>query len=165
MQSSSDQEDLAELLNAHITATLAQLPPEERPLWSYTDPELLAEAARAQHAVDAAKAHHLQILAEAEQREACKRLTSLSTAGWLVDNTTHSPRAAREDVRLAVGLSQTPLVAEALSAGRVSAEQAGAILNGLRRLPEDFGDDQRTAVVGQLVGFAASFDRRICRVW
>ena len=158
MQSSSDQEDLAELLNAHITATLAELPPEERPVWSYTDPELLTEATRAQQAVDASRAHQLQILAEAEKREATRRLTSLSTANWLVDNTTHSPRSAREDVRLAMGLAQTPLVAAALAAGRVSAEQAGAILNGLRRLPEDFDDQQRSAVVGQLVGFAASFD-------
>ena len=158
MQSSSDQEDLAELLNAHITATLAELPPEDRPLWSYTDPELLAEATRAQQAADASRAHHLQVLAEAEKREATRRLTSLSTAGWLVDQNSHSPRAARDDVRLAMGLSQTPLVADALADGRVSAEQAGAILNGLRRLPEDFDDDQRTAVVEQLVGFAASFD-------
>jgi len=158
MQSSSDQQELAELLDAYIATKLAELPPEQRPLWSYTDPELLAEASRAQQTVDTAKAHHLQILAEAEQREATRRLKSLSTAGWLVDNTTHSPRTARDDVRLAVGLAQTPLVAVALSAGRVSAEQAGAILNGLRRLPEDFNNTQRDAVVEQLVGFAADFD-------
>jgi len=105
------------------------------------------------------------VVAEAEQREATRRLKSLSTAGWLVDQNSHSPRAARDDVRLAMGLSQTPLVADALADGRVSAEQAGAILNGLRRLPEDFDDDQRTAVVGQLVGSRRVSTPASCRVW
>lgn len=156
MKSSAD-EDLGALLDAYIASVLAQDPPEDLEPWQYTEQQLLDELARCQQRVDASRARQLALLAEAEKREACQRRASLPTAGWLVDRNTHSPRAARQDVRLAVGLQQTPIVAAALSQSRISCEQAAAIINGLHRLPDDLDAGLRDQVTTELVGYANSF--------
>ena len=154
---STVDEDLSALLDAYIATALVADPPPELPLWQYTERELLAELKRGQQRSDAVAARQLALLAEAERRESTVHQASLPTAGWLVDHNTHSARSAREEVQFAVALAQSPSVGRALERGQVSVEQAKAIVNGLRRLPEDLDDSRRQLVAGQLVRFAADF--------
>jgi hypothetical protein len=103
------------------------------------------------------QARWLGLLAETEKREATLSTTGLPTVSWLTDRNTHSARAAREDVRLAVQLEQQPVVADALGSGRLSVEQVRVIAHGLDRLPDELDGGQRQAVAEQLVELGGEF--------
>ena len=128
-----------------------------REAWQLTDAELLLAAEEAQRAVSVAQARWLAVVAEVEQRGASVRVESLPTGSWLAAGTSHSARAARNDVRVATGVGRTPQLAAALAAGDLSREQAEAILAGVERLPDALDAAQRDAVVCHLVGLAADF--------
>nr|WP_300144252.1 HNH endonuclease signature motif containing protein [Propionicimonas sp.] len=150
-----------ELLEA-IGHRLDQWPEEpwpEEPVepWQFTDKALLADLVATQRQLSRLQGRWLGLLAEAEKREATLKQAGLSTAAWLVDRNTHSVRAAREEVRLAVGLDAQPVVADALGTGGLSAEQARTITTGLGRLPEDLDAGQRAAVAAHLVGLGGEF--------
>ncbi|MFP5415458.1 MAG: DUF222 domain-containing protein [Actinomycetes bacterium] len=145
-----------------MPAWLTELPwPEEptigREAWQLTDAELLLEAEFAFRAASAAQARWLAALAEVERREASLNAMSIPTSSWLAAGPTHSARAAKCDVRVAVQLSRTPRLAAALAVGELSREQAEAILVGVERLPDDLNADQRDAVIDHLVGLGADF--------
>nr|WP_300141286.1 HNH endonuclease signature motif containing protein [Propionicimonas sp.] len=125
--------------------------------WQFTDKALLDELTVTQRQLSALQGRWLALLAEADRRETTLKQTGLPTAAWLVDRNTHSARAAREQVRLAVRLEQQPVVADALGAGALSTEQARTITTGLDRLPEDLDGSQREQVAAHLVGLAGEF--------
>jgi len=130
--------------------------------WRLSDEAVLAElersqAERSQAELARVQARRLALLAEAEKREATLWLTGLPTASWLADHRTHTARAAREEVRLAVRLGQQPLVAKALSQSRLSLEQARVISAGVDRLPVELDRDQRERVERHLVGLGREF--------
>jgi len=125
--------------------------------WRLSDEDVLAELDRSQAELTRVQARRLALLAEAEKREATLRLTGLPTVSWLVERNTHSARAAREEVRLAVRLGQQPLVAAALGEARLSVEQARVISTGVDRLPVELDRDQRERVEQQLVELGREF--------
>lgn len=134
-------------------------PPDADPLepWQFTDKGLLAELRMVQRELSRVRGRWLALLAESERREATLRLAGLPTSSWLVDRNTHSARAARAEVRLALRLDAQPPVAEALGSGSLSVEQARVIVTGLDRLPDDLDAAQRAAVAAQLIDLGAEF--------
>ncbi len=125
--------------------------------WRLTDSAVLAELERLQVELTRLQARRLALLAEAEKREATLRLTGLPTAGWLSDHNTHGARSAREEVRLAIRLTQQPLVAGAMARRTLSIEQAAAITSGVERLPDGLGQEQRRQVEQHLVELGREF--------
>jgi len=125
--------------------------------WQFDDAGLLAELGRVQRQRSGLAARWLKLLAEAEARQATVRRASLPTAGWLVDGNTHSARSARDEVQLAAGLAAQPVVAQALTSGQVSVEQAQVIVRGLGRLPAELSMTQVAEVAADLVARAADF--------
>ena len=149
--------ELQSLLDCCIAVELAATEPGELAPWQFSETELLAELQRAQRVRNQQNARWLALLAEAERRQACLRRDSVPTSNWLVNHNSHSARTARTEVQLANQLAATPILADALAAGRVSAEQAAAIVNGLGRLPDQLDEQQREQITAQLVGFAGEF--------
>lgn len=133
--------------------------PQLRPLepWQYSDKELVACLDRTQRELSSVQARWLGLLAEAEKREATLKATGLPTSSWLTDRNSHSARAAREEVRLAIRLDQLPVVGDALGQGRLSVEQARVIAHGLERLPDELDAAQRQAVTEHLVELGDEF--------
>lgn len=125
--------------------------------WRLGDDAVLGELERLQAELTRLQGRRLALLAEAEKREATLRLTGLPTASWLADHRTHTARAAREEVRLAVRLEQQPLVAQALGEARLSLEQARVISTGVDRLPEGLDAGQRERVEAHLVELGREF--------
>ena len=121
------------------------------------DAELVDELAVAARQRAAAEARWLALLAEAEHRQATTAVAELPTVSWLATRGSHSARSARAEVFLAVELDRWPQVGAALAEGRVSPEQARAIVHGLTRLPADLDPAQAAEVAEQLVGFADRF--------
>lgn len=140
-----------------LVATVAAEPRGELEPWRLTDRRLIAELAAAQVRATRAQARWLALLAEAEAREATQRELGLHTANWLTNQNTHWARSAREEVRFAVGLAETPAVGQALARGEVSVEQAKVILTGVRRLPAELDATQREQVAEHLVELAGEF--------
>lgn len=94
----------------------------------------------------------LQLLATMEERQVVQHATGLNTANWLNGTTVSSPAAAYREARLANGLHRRfPAILRAMVRGAVSAEQAAAIVEVLKKLPESLdrsgrrsrGDDDR----------------------
>lgn len=149
--------ELQSLLDCCIAAELAAMPSAELAPWQFNEAELLAELEQARRVRDQHNARWLALLAEAEKREACLRRDSVPTSNWLVNQNSHSARSARNEVRLAMKLVAAPMIADAFAAGRMSTEQAAAIVNGLERLPGQLDQQQREQITQQLVGFAGEF--------
>lgn len=126
--------------------------------WHYDDRALLSEAERARVAADQARGRWLALIAEVDKREASIRVAGTPTATWLAGGTSHSARAARSDVRLAVLLDAHPRVAAGLRGGVLSSEQAGVLVQGLGLLPDDLTSEQTDAVAAQLVDFGGEFN-------
>lgn len=125
--------------------------------WRYSDASLVEELDRLGRQLARLKARWLALVAEAERRDACSQATGFTTAGWLVDARSHSPRTARHEVALATGLESQPTVKDALGRGDLSVEQAAVIVSGLQRLPAELTPAQQEAVAATLVGYAAEF--------
>ncbi len=140
------------LTNDHPTEVPQPLEP-----WRYTDRGLVSELEAAQRELSRVQGRWLALLAETEKREATLSTTGLPTVSWLTDRNTHSARAAREEVRLAVQVDSQPVVADALGSGRLSVEQVRVIAHGLDRLPDELDGGQRQAVAEQLVELGGEF--------
>ncbi len=141
----------------HLIARLLEEEQAGPQWWRLSDEQVLAELERLQARLTMLQARRLALLAEAEKREATLRLAGLDTASWVADHNTHTARGARQEVRLAVQLLQQPLVAGAMSQGRLSLEQVRVITAGLDRLPDGLDEGARERVEQHLVGLGAEF--------
>jgi hypothetical protein len=97
------------------------------------------------------------LLAEVERRGAAVHETAMDSWAWLASTRQLSAKAAKALVGSAVALTARPVVAAALVEGRVSAEQAAVIVNGLKNVEPDLDPRQVQQVAETLVGFAADF--------
>ncbi len=107
----------------------------------------------------------LGIVAEANTRGLALRAGATSTANWWAFVTHRTRAETRRLTKTAAGLADRPLVAAALSEGRLSADQAAVIVDGIAALPTDLVDDAtRTEAEEYLIAKAAHFDAKALRV-
>lgn len=126
--------------------------------WQLDDAQLLQRIIDVEQILAFVQAQRLALIAEADRRNSTLVVASLTTASWLAASPAHSPREARADVALARKLDAAPPVAAAFGRGRVSQEQAAAIVSGLERLPEELCRAEVDAVAAHLVELAAEFN-------
>jgi hypothetical protein len=88
----------------------------------------------------------LQLVDEAEQRGLHRRLGARDTASWLAGVVGERRGAVRRDVELASQLSQTPVVADALTGGTVSKAKAAELVRA-----GDLPDEVQAALVADAV--------------
>lgn len=126
--------------------------------WQLDDAQLLQRIIDVEQILAFVQAQRLALIAEADRRNATLVVASLTIASWLAASPAHSAREARADVALARKLDAAPPVAAAFGRGKVSQEQAAAIVSGLERLPEELSRAEVDAVAAHLVELAADFN-------
>ncbi len=107
----------------------------------------------------------LEIMAEAHSRDLALRAEATSTANWWAVATHRTRAETRRLTKTATALSDRPLVAAALSQGRLYADQAAVICDGVAASPDDLVHDAtRDQAEKYLVDQATQFDARALRV-
>ena len=128
-------------------------------LWKLGDAELLTATAEYLQALAAVQALGWRLIGECERRRACWYECGVDTATWLRGTNHFSLRSARREVAVASAMTaRFTGTGGALAAGRVSGEQAAAIVRVLDDLPADLQVDQVEAAEQTLLGFAREFD-------
>jgi len=97
----------------------------------------------------------LALIAQIDARGLAARDGATSTAAWLRERLRLHPVAARQMVRLAQALeSAFPATADALAEAGINEDQAHAIVQAVRDLPDEIGHDLRIQAEQALLGFA-----------
>lgn len=99
-----------------------ELPPAE-----FGTDELEAELVDLQAQINAATCRWLELAAEYERRRAHEACGFASCASWLAWRCSLTPRAAREQLRVARALAELPLTRAEFAAGRLSYSKARAL--------------------------------------
>jgi hypothetical protein len=86
-------------------------------------------------------------LAEADRRQAARRVGMSSTGAWL-HSTGIRAGAAHGDVELAHQLEQLPATREALGEGAISPEHAAVVARTVHGMADEVGDEARAAPSG-----------------
>jgi hypothetical protein len=147
---------LADALVVALASLVPVVDPRQIRVWQLGADQFLTMMLTVQHLEAVAAAAKLQLLGAMEERQVTQHLTALSTANWLNGTTASSMPAAYREVALANGLHRRfPAITAAMAAGAVSAEQAGAIVGVLKKLPESLSTEQVAAAVAMMIGFAA----------
>jgi hypothetical protein len=145
-----------------VVAVLADLRPVADPadarVWQLGEDQFLTTmltVLEAEAALDALKLH---LLGAMEDRQVTQHVTQLGTAHWLNGTTAASLSAAHRDMGLAKGLhTRFPAILSAMARGAVSAEQAGAIVGVLKKLPDSLSTEQVAAAETTMIGFAETY--------
>lgn len=96
-------------------------------------------------------------LAAAEQQGWTEE-TGLGTGAWLHDQHGQLRKVCGARVRRAVRLGEQPQVAAAVADGAMSPDQAAAVVNVLKDLPDELGVAERDKAAETLIGCAAEHD-------
>lgn len=103
-------------------------------------------------------AQRLGLIAQIDARGLATREGAASTAAWLRERLRLHPNAAKQMVRLAQALeSAFPATAEALADAGINEDQAHAIVQAVRDLPDEIGLDLRGQAEKALLEFAGQF--------
>ncbi len=132
------------------------------PLWQLSDTQVedaLADSLAAEARLTARRA---ELLREADLRALRDRTRASSTERWLRDRFRLSPRDAAARVREADLVVDQPAVLAALSAGRLTAEQAGVVATAMDQVDhlDAVTDDERQQAAGFLLDQATALDPR-----
>src|SRR5690349_21017413 len=107
----------------------------DRAMFTLSDADLVTVLDHAHAIAATAQALQSQVLAEIHGRGLPSAQGATSTTAWLRDHHRITPRAAVRQTRLANALPKLPLLAAAMSAGTVNAEQAHVIAAAMAELP------------------------------
>jgi hypothetical protein len=138
------------------------------PVWSMSPAEqreTLVDLARAEAQLAALR---LRVLAEADRSGATDTEAAASAADWVAGETKQTRTTARADLKLARGLEQHQLVADALAAGRANPSQARTIVEAVDLLPTSgefaVSVEQRVRAEAHLVGLVSDYDATALRI-
>jgi len=118
-----------------IGNSLAEL--GETPVWTLGDDDLLAEFTELWRIEQRTAALRLARLAELDSRGIRGQRGAASTVSWLRSVLLIGTNAAGRMLGLARGLRSAPATATALAAGEVNVEQAHAVVDTLKDLPDE----------------------------
>src|SRR5262245_50121751 len=118
-----------------IAKGLAEL--GETPVWTLGDDDLLAEFTELHRIEQRAAALRLERLGELDSRGVPGQRGAATTVSWLTSVLLVGAKAAARMLGLARGLRTAPATAAALRAGEVNVDQAGAVVDTLRELPDE----------------------------
>jgi hypothetical protein len=126
-------------------------------LWQLGDDQLLARMDGLGTVIGRLQGLRLATIAEVEQRKACQG-EEWTTADRLAGTDRQRLRQARATVWQARRLHRFDIVEQALCAGTVTGDQAGAICRGLDELPAAVADDVIQQAQHEMVRHAGQFD-------
>lgn len=140
-----------------MTAAVGDLPTDRESL-AMLSPEqgraLLSGLYAAEQQLDAA----LSACLAAAEADGWTEDTGLGTAAWLHDQHAQNRRVCRARVKRASVVAETPAVAEAMTAGAMSPDQAHAVAGVLKDLPDELGQEAREKATEHLIELAAEHD-------
>src|SRR5262245_45097105 len=139
-----------------ISTSLAEL--GDKPAWSLGDEELVSNLTALFQVEQRAVGLRLAWLAELDARGVPVERGAANTVSWLRGVLLVGASAAGRMLGLARGLRKAPATAEALTAGDINAEQALAVVDVLRDLPDDVDPDVPGKVEQALLDQAAVID-------
>ncbi|MCP2324448.1 hypothetical protein HDA40_002955 [Hamadaea flava] len=125
-------------LLAQVEADVAEL--VAGPLWTLSDTEITDEVRRVHATIQQLSARLLTLIGAADSREIPYTAGATGTANWLTYLLAMRHRDAVVWTKLAKLLPETPVVEEALAAGRVTVEQARVITKTVHDLPSAVGE-------------------------
>jgi Domain of unknown function (DUF222) len=134
-----------------ISKSLAELGGE--PAWTLGEDELVSEFSELWRVEQQAAGLRLSRLAEVDARGLAVGRGATSTLAWLRGHLIGGNAAGRM-LRLALGLAKAPATGTALIEGRVNLDQATAIVETLRTLPDDVAADIPSRVEAALLEHA-----------
>ncbi len=129
-------------------------------LWSLPDTEiadLLGEIAREEARLAALR---LRVVGEVHGRDLAGRCGAPSTQVWLRSHLPVTPGEAAGQVRLAAALPRFPVLAEAMTEGRLCPGRAREVVRAIDELPPDADREVRERAERILVEHAEVLDRR-----
>jgi hypothetical protein len=145
-----------------ISKGLAEL--GDNPLWTLGDEELLAEFTELHRIEAQVAALRLARLSELDSRGIPGQRGATSTVSWLRSVLLISAKAAARMLGLARGLRTAPATAAALTAGEVNVEQAHAVVETLKELPDDVKPEVVEQVEAAMLEHAAVLEPAQLRV-
>ncbi|MEV6966146.1 DUF222 domain-containing protein [Hamadaea sp. NPDC051192] len=138
---------------AQVEADVAEL--AAGPLWTLSDAEITDEVRRVHAAIQQLSGRFLTLIGAADSREIPYNAGATGTANWLTYLLSMRHREAVEWTKLAKLLPQTPVVEEALAAGRVTVDQARVIAKTVHDLPSAVGEAGKAKAADVLTKLAA----------
>jgi hypothetical protein len=139
-----------------ISQSLAEL--GSKPTWALGDEELVVLLTDLHRVEQQAAALRLGWLAELDGRGVPVGRGAANTVGWLRGVLLIGAGAAARMLGLARGLRKAPATAAALAAGEVNTEQAQAIVETLRHLPDEVSPEVAGQVEAALLDHAEVID-------
>ncbi|MCP2321642.1 hypothetical protein HDA40_000149 [Hamadaea flava] len=138
---------------AQVEADVAEL--AAGPLWALSDAEITDEVRRVHVAIQALSGRFLALIGTADSREIPHNAGATGTANWLTYLLAMRHKDAVGWTKLAKLLPETPVVEEALVAGRVTVDQARVIAKTVHALPSAVGDAGKAKAADVLTKLAA----------
>ncbi|MEV6964493.1 DUF222 domain-containing protein, partial [Hamadaea sp. NPDC051192] len=137
---------------AQVEADVAEL--AAGPLWTLSDAEITDEVRRVHTAIQQLSGRFLTLIGAADSREIPYNAGATGTANWLTYLLSMRHRDAVEWTKLAKLLPETPVVEEALTAGRVTVDQARVIAKTVHDLPSAVGEAGKAKAADTLIKLA-----------
>jgi hypothetical protein len=129
-------------------------------VWSMRADETMATIDEVLRTEDQLAEIKARLLSHAQQIQLPAKTGSTSTANWHAHRTRTDRRAAHRTMRLAGSLQQHEATRTALAEGKLHAEQAQVILDGLQQLPADLDPDLVEQAEHHLIKRARDFDAK-----
>ena len=157
-----DEADVLPAPPAGLTCAIGLVTDTGAGLEGMDDASLLSAARAAGALADRARALELAVLAAMSARGTTTVLAGQQTPAWLRGTHRVSAQQARARVRQATRIADRPRIAEAVGAGRMSIEQADAVISWLGFLDPDLSAclsaAEVTRIEQDLIGHAARLD-------
>ncbi|MEV6968262.1 DUF222 domain-containing protein, partial [Hamadaea sp. NPDC051192] len=138
---------------AQVEADVAEL--ATSPLWTLSDAEITDEVRRVHTAIQQLSGRFLTLIGAADSREIPYNAGATGTANWLTYLLSMRHKDAVGWTKLAKLLPETPVVEEALAAGRVTVDQARVIAKTVHDLPSAVGEAGKAKAADVLTKLAA----------
>jgi hypothetical protein len=130
----------------------------DAPLWSLSDPDLVACLDAVHAAEQALAAVKVHLVRQVHTRDLARTQHTPTLGAWLRDRLLIRTRTGRQLVDLAAAVDQRPDLDQALTAGAVNTEQALVIVRCLADLPTDLGVEVLAKAETILIGWAEQLD-------